>query len=341
MSERASPIQSRRRQTLSEVLSEADESMGRGLSPAAAVWPTGFDALDRALAGGFRSGELVLVAGAQGQGKTTFVVQTLRAAARAGRPAVLFSYEHESATLLERLLALEAAELAESPGLAPGVHGIRRALESQQGTPSSMRTAMSQLPYGPGALVALEEYSERLSVHESNPGTDLTAIEAIISDLTAATGEPPIVAIDYLQKVPVPVQGGEEERVAIIAEALKDLALEARCPILAVSAAQAESLASGHRMRAHDMRGASSLAYEADIILVLSGKDEIVSREHLVYDLSRIQQYRGWSVFSIEKNRHGADHVDLEFAKDFANGRYAPAGGIVQERLIEERVITR
>lgn len=340
MSERATLIQSRRRQSLSDVIAEADESMRQGLSPAAAVWPSGFDALDRALGGGFRSGELVLVAGAQGQGKTTFVVQALRSAARAGRTAVLFSYEHEASSLLERLLALEAAELAESPGLAPGVHGVRRALEEAQGRPSSMRDVMSLLPYGRGALVALEEYSERLSVHESNPGTDLAAIEAVINEVTAATGEPPIVAIDYLQKVPVPVPGDEEERVAIIAEALKDLALEARCPIIAVSAAETESLASGYRMRAHNLRGASSLAYEADIILVLSGKDEIVSREHLVYDLSRIQQYRGWSVFSVEKNRHGADHVDLEFPKDFANGRYAPGGGIVQERLIEERVIT-
>lgn len=340
MSERANLIQSRRRQSLSEVIAEADEAMSQGLSPAAAVWPTGFDVLDRALAGGFRSGELVLVAGAQGQGKTTFVVQALRSAARAGRTAVLFSYEHEASTLLERLLALEAAELADSPGLAPGVHGVRRALEEAQGIPSSIGEVMAQLPYGRGALVALEAYSGRFSVHESNPGTDLAAIETVINEVTAATGEAPIVAIDYLQKVPVPVQGDEEERVAIIAEALKDLALEARCPIVAISAAETESLASGYRMRAHNLRGASSLAYEADIILVLSGKDEIVSREHLVYDLSRIQQYRGWSVFSVEKNRHGADHVDLEFPKDFANGRYAPGGGIVQERLIEERVIT-
>lgn len=93
-------------------------------------------------------------------------------------------------------------------------------------------------------------------------------------------------------------------------------------------------------MRAHHLRGASSLAYEADVILVLSGKDDIVSREHLVYDLSRLQQFRGWSIFSIEKNRHGLDHVDLEFPKDFGNGRYVPHGGIVEERLIEERVIT-
>jgi len=340
MSDRHIHQQGLRRHSLAEVLSAADESLRRGQGPAASVWPTGFDALDRALAGGVRSGELVLVAGAQAQGKTTFTVQALRTVAREGRHAVLFSYEHESNTLLERLIALEAAELADDPALAPGVHGVRRALEAQS-TSTTLTEALAGIPYGLEALAAMQTYADRLSVHESNPATDLEAIAGIVEALVSATGEPPFVAIDYLQKVPVPGhQGGEEERLAVVAEALKDLALELRCPVLAVSAAEKESLGAGHRMRAHHLRGASSLAYEADVVLVLSGKDDIVSREHLVYDLSRLQHFRGYSVFSVEKNRHGLDHVDLEFPKDFANGRYVPHGKLVEERLIEERVIT-
>jgi replicative DNA helicase len=341
MSESATEIQARRRRSLADVLTAADESLREGQAPSATVWPTGFDALDRALSGGMRSGELILVAGAQGQGKTTFVVQALRSAARAGRQAVLFSYEHESHTLLERLLALEAAELADDPGLVPGVHGIRRALEARGPDSATLEQALAGVPFGLQALAAVEAYAEQLSVHESNPGTDLASITAITDDLASRFGEAPIIAIDYLQKVPVPGHTGDEgERLAVVAEALKDLALEARCPVIAVSAAEKDSLGAGRRMRAHHLRGAASLAYEADVILVLSGKDDIVSREHLVYDLSRLQQFRGWSIFSVEKNRHGLDHVDLEFPKDFANGRYVPHGGIVEERLIEERVIT-
>lgn len=333
-------IQGQRRKSLTEVLAAADESLRQGRPPAASVWPTGFDALDRALAGGIRSGELVLVAGAQGQGKTTFVVQAMRQVAKAGQRAVLFSYEHESHTLLERLLAMEAADLAEDPALAPGVHSIRRTLESTSGA-TDLAGALAHVPYALDALRAIEAYADRLSVHESNPGTDLRAIWAIVKEMTAADGEAPMVAVDYLQKVPVlDVDGDEGERLAVVAEALKDLALEAGCPVVAISAAEKESLGAGHRLRAHHLRGAASLAYEADIILVLSGKDDIVSREHLVYDLSRLQQFRAWSIFSIEKNRHGTDHLDLEFPKDFANGRYVPHGGVVQERLIEERVIT-
>lgn len=340
--DRHTHAQVRRRRSLTAVLNDADASLRAGRSPAASLWPTGFDALDRALAGGLRSGELVLVAGAQSQGKTTFVVQALRTAARDGRHVVLFSYEHESSTLLERLLALEAAEIADDPALVPGVHGIRRALEARRHDSCTLEEALADVPLGLQALEAVTVYADRLSVHESNPHTDLETIAAVVGDTMTESGEPALVAIDYLQKVPVPGHSGSEaERLAVVAEALKDLALEARCPVVAVSAAEKESLGAGHRMRAHDLRGASSLAYEADVILVLSGKDDIVSREHLVYDLSRLQQFRGWSVFSVEKNRHGLDHVDLEFPKDFANGRYVPHGGVVQERLIEERVITR
>lgn len=341
MTDRALTVQSRRRQSLADVLTAADDALRHGHTPAATVWPTGFDVLDRALAGGVRSGELVLVAGAQGQGKTTFVVQAMRAAVQAGRPAVLFSYEHESNTLLERFLALEAAELAVEPGDAPGVHGVRRALEDAAGQSITLEAALGRVRHGSDAVAALNGYAERLSVHESNPGTDLAVIAAVVAEITAEHGEAPLVAVDYLQKVPVLDHAGDEdERLAVIAEALKDLALDARCPVLAISTAEKESLGAGHRLRAQHLRGASSLAYESDIILVLSSKDDIVSREHLVYDLSRLEQFRAWSVFSIEKNRHGMDHVDLEFRKDFANGRYVPQGGIVTERLIEERVIT-
>ena len=74
----------------------------------AAVVPSGFAVLDDALEGGFRSGELVLLGGPQGLGKTTMVMQMIRNVVRSGGTAVIFSYEHEGHTLLERLLSLEA-----------------------------------------------------------------------------------------------------------------------------------------------------------------------------------------------------------------------------------------
>src|SRR4051812_30875898 len=63
---------------ISDVLAEADVQLSAGRSAAARVWPTGFPVLDRYLAGGLRSGELTLLGGPQGLGKTSLVLQVLR-----------------------------------------------------------------------------------------------------------------------------------------------------------------------------------------------------------------------------------------------------------------------
>ena len=63
-------------------------------------------------------------------------------------------------------------------------------------------------------------------------------------------------------------------------------------PIVAISAADKETLVSGHRMRTHDLRGSSALAFEADVVMIVGDKVDIVSREHLVYDLGNISASR-------------------------------------------------
>ena len=118
------------------------------------------------------------------------------------------------------------------------------------------------------------------------------------------------------------------------------MALELECPVVCISAADRESLGAGHRMRTRDLRGSSALAYEADLVLILSSKENIVSREHLVYDLGSVQRFRRWAVITVEKNRHGLGQVELEVEKDFEHGRFHPQAQVVTERLIEERIFT-
>ena len=62
--------------TLGEVLQQADKALKAGKSAAPRVWPTGFDPLDAYLGGGLRAGELALLGGPQGLGKTTWALGT-------------------------------------------------------------------------------------------------------------------------------------------------------------------------------------------------------------------------------------------------------------------------
>lgn len=323
--------------SLGDLLAETDATLRRGVPAGARVWPTGFDALDHALTGGLRSGELALVGGAHGQGKTTLVMQLARNAIAAGGTAVVFSYEHERHTLLERLISLEAA-CAAPDGVA--VSAVRRAFESaEDGAP--LAELLGRMPGGSHALGALTSYGNRLSIHESSGSTTtLAEIRRVSFELAEVHGQPPMVVVDYLQKVPLDVGYDDTPRIAAVTERLKDTALELGAPVVAIAAADRDSLGAGRRMRAHDLRGSSSLAYEADVVLILSDKADIVSRQHLVYDLGNIERFHAWTVVTLEKNRHGRDHVDLEFAKDFEHGRFEPEGRTVNERLIDERVFT-
>ncbi|GAA4401396.1 hypothetical protein GCM10023168_10970 [Fodinibacter luteus] len=334
-----------RRRSVQSLLDEADDALRRGARPGATVWPSGFDLLDSTLDGGLRSGELVLLGGSEGSGKTTIGLQMVRNAVRTGRHAVVFSFEHEAGTLIQRLISLEAAtiavELGQHPAAAADVHAVRSVFEAEDPDRRGLADALSRVPYGEQALAAVHDYAARLHIHESNPTTTPTEVARVVTAVQEEAGEPPMVLVDYLQKMPLVGHTGDEaSRVTVVTETLKDMALELECPVVAISAADRESLGAGHRMRTRDLRGSSALAYEADIVLILSSKENIVSREHLVYDLGSIQRFRRWAVVTIEKNRHGQGHVELEVEKDFEHGRFHPRAQVVTERLIEERVFT-
>jgi len=108
--------------------------------------------------------------------------------------------------------------------------------------------------------------------------------------------------------------------------------------VLAVTAMESEGLESGTRLRVHHLRGSSALAYEPDVVLLLNDKYDVVSRRHLVFDPLAAERYRGWAVLSIEKNRSGMDHVDLELRKRFEQSRFETDVQAVNETLIDERV---
>ena len=73
-------------------------------------------------------------------------------------------------------------------------------------------------------------------------------------------------------------------------------------------------------------------------MLILNNKFDVVARHHLMYNTANAEQFHHWVVMSIEKNRSGADSVDLEFRKRFEHSRFDTDGGRVQEELIDDRI---
>lgn len=320
--------------TVGASLARSDERMLTGRNAAGRVWKTGFSGLDPVIGGGMRAGSLLLLAGPQGMGKSTFALQIARNNAATGRPVLYFSYEHDAEDITQKLLALEAGELDESDQVR--ITGIRSIFDDLW--VSSLERRLESVPSGVEALERIAHYSEHLFVHRSTGSrTDLRVIAEAVDEVRTATGTNPLVVIDYLQKVRS-TEPDEESRTTEVVEGLKDLAIDYQVPVLAITAAEKSALASGRRMRAGDLRGSSALAYEADVVLVINNKYDIVARHHLTYDIGNAERFRQYAVVTVEKNRFGRDDAVLQFRTRFDQGRFEPEGSEVKEQLIDERV---
>ena len=144
--------------------------------------------------------------------------------------------------------------------------------------------------------------------------------------------------MDYLQRVPViPEPSSEEEKVTNVVAGLKDIALSLGVAVVSIVAADKEGLKAS-RLRNHHLRGSSAINYEADVILILNEKYNIVAKVNIEFNPYQAQRFRDWTILTVEKNRSGRDAVDLEFEKHFEYSCFDWNGRQVQEKLIEERL---
>ncbi|HEY63802.1 MAG TPA: AAA family ATPase [Caldilineae bacterium] len=326
--------------TLAQVMQETEEQTASGEVTRFRPLATGFTPLDDVLNGGLRRGELMVVGGPFGVGKTIFGLQVARNVVRdhpdAG--AMYVCYEHDRVHLMLRLICLESAEL----GQADRALTLRKlsdlALESSDGV--GLLTKLGHIPRYAPLLDAMKAYADRLILVKAGGGiSTLEHIRQWVREALDSGLQELLLVVDYLQKVPVESSSlqPETEVTTYLAQGLKDLAMSMGIQVIAIAASDRPGL-KVKRMRLSDLRGSSALQYEADIGLMLNNKYDIISREHLIYNPLKAEAMRNWVVLSVEKNRAGRHHVDMEFALDAAHFRMVPIGGFVRERLVDEKV---
>ncbi len=324
---------SARAQTALDVLTAVDEALATRRFVAPPSLPTGFSPLDGHLAGGLRPGDLMVIGALQGVGKTTFALQIARNVVASAAGAALYaSFEHDDLALLERILVMEAW-LAVGHA-APPLQHLRRRIESRSSGAGSLADVVGDMPGIEPALEALRRYGERLQFSRARGG--VTGVDDLAA-LAKHAPVPPVVFVDYLQKLHAGDGVSEEVQVRKVACALKDLALELSVPVVAVTALDRL----GHderRARARHLKGSVTLAYEADAVLIINEKQQIVARDHLMYGVGNLERFRDFVVCSLEKNRSGRAAIDLEFEKRFEHGCFEATGSVVSENLIGDRI---
>jgi replicative DNA helicase len=326
-----------------EVLTNLNERIASGRIDEFQPIASGFVPLDKTIGGGLRPGELMLIGGAQGSGKTTMALQMARNMAASGQASVLFvCFEHEEEYLVQRLIAMESAlaHLPQKSG-AVKIQDVKREVLGSY-TAAAEQGTIAKL----GANPRLRPSLERIARYGSNlflmRGTATTStidnLRALANEHKGVDERRLVMFVDYLQKVPVlPEPPDEAEKVTRIVSGLKDIALSLEIPVVAIVAADREGL-KAKRLRNHHLRGSSAINYESDIILILNEKYNIVAKVNIEFNPYQAQRYRDWVVLSVEKNRGGQDNVDLEYEKLFEYSCFDPTGRITAEKLIEERL---
>ena len=240
--------------------------------------PTGFQSVDRALGGGLRRQDLVMLGGDVGTGKSALAFSIALRAAAAGYKVKFFSGEMNEDRLMERALAIEGRT---------SVDDIRSADLSDEAR-SALGAAALRIRGLPLEIFPLL-------------GADLHDALA-----PAWESDPALVVIDYLQLLPPPDSRTLlEEECAASTRALKAMALDRTVACLVVAQLPRHRTDRADRRPTLDDFGAlGSIKQHADVVLGLY-------REEMYDPGAGIE---GATELLVVKNRNGpTGFVDLYF----------------------------
>lgn len=307
------------------------EALRAGATVADGIGPvgTGFEPLDSVLDGGFLPGDVVLLGGQPGAGKTIAALQWARHISAAGRNVTFACFEHDEVALLNRLLVQELAALSTDIDASERLRA-KAIIRDLMLSTTTIDEAVAASPAIEEAIGSLEALSPTLRLYRaSSHRTTPRELAEVSHDHLGPGG---VLFVDYLQKLPIPEAASLEDRVYRAIEIMKELAMALHITVIALSAASAAGI-EADRIRLEHLRGSDALAHECDLAILMNHKVTATADHHLKFDLTKLDDARRRTVFSIEKNRRGEVDLHVEFVKDFANFRFLPRGEFVTEAL--------
>lgn len=287
------------------VLSYAAEQLGAFLRKVTSKeigshTPTGFAALDELIGGGLRRGVYILMA-VPGAGKTTLAMQIMDNIAIGGRDVIFFSAEMRVDDLMAKLLS-------------------RHSLKTSHPMDSNEILALGNRP---DAVSIAEElnaiyhpYAEHTIIVPRDQIDSLNAMERMLQEYQEATGQTPVVIIDYLQQLAAKVPAGTDKQAvdAVLTE-IGDLSVKMDLPIILVSSVSRAAYGKALSMSA--CKDSGNIEYAADVIMGL----DCIDPEQASKDCDEYPDRPHKVRLTLPKNRFGrrGASVDLTFDAKYNN----------------------
>ena len=305
--------------------------------------PLGFTPLDKTIGTGLRAGELLLIGGAQGTGKTTMALQMARNIASGGQANVLYiCFEHDEAYLMNRLIAMESAlahlpaqdRRDQDPGRPQGDpgHVDGRGRRPRRSSPTT-RACARRSTASPATARTCSCCAARRP-----PARSTTCASSSSSTASCRATGAWSSSSTTCRRCPRSRSPRTSRRRSPSSSTASRTSPCPRTCRWSRSSRPTRKASRPSRLRNFHLRGSSAINYEADIILILNEKYHIVAKVNIEFNPYQAQRFRDWVIVSVEKNRGGQDNVDLEFEKHFEFSCFDPNGRTVQEKLIEERL---
>src|SRR5487761_2466626 len=189
-----------------DVLVDLNDRVASGNLAEYQAVPLGFTPLDKTIGNGIRPGELLLIGGAQGTGKTTMALQMARNVASGGQANVLYiCFEHEEHYLLNRMIAMESA-LAHLPHKtgAIKIQDVRKEILGSWLEEGSVGAQLANNPRLRPSLDRIARYGQNLFLMRgTQTASTVDNVRQLIRQHKELSGDRRLlVIVDYLQKVP-------------------------------------------------------------------------------------------------------------------------------------------
>ena len=215
---------------------------------------TGYEGINKKTQG-FQRSNLIILAARPSVGKTALALNfAYRVATRAKKPVAIFSLEMASELLVKRLIASESYIPLQA--LSTGkLTGEQRA---------KLADAVKRVGAAPIYI-------------DDTPGNKLMDIIAKSRKLQATEPELGLIIVDYLGLVETTKSGrnndSRQEEVRKISLALKQLSLELKIPILALSQLSRDVEKQNRKPQLSDLRDSGSIEQDADVVMLMHRED--------------------------------------------------------------------